>query len=107
MARLLESGLDIYAYVTFTTLNGKSIRDDMKRFVDKLQTMDVNLPLRTIPLEIIKFAPVQERIGNAYDDAIKHQWTAADAWRQELENRFTAAMRAQNIADIKLAKSRR
>lgn len=106
MGRLIKSGLDVYAYVTFTTPNNDNIHSDIKKFVDELQELDENLPLRTIPLKIIKFEPVQKRIGDAYNDAIKYQWLALEAWQLELENRFPLDTRTQNIADIKLGDHR-
>jgi len=102
IGRLIRSGLDVYAYVTFTTPNNDNIHSDIKKFVDELQKLDENLPLRTIPLKIIKFEPVQKRIGNSHNDAIKYQWLALEAWQRELENRFPLDILTQNIADIKL-----
>ena len=102
LGQLIRLGLDVYAYVTFTTPSSDNINSDIKKFVDELQRIDSNLPLRTVPLKIIKFEPVQKRIGDTYNDAIKYQWIALEAWQQELENRFPLDMRTQNIADIKL-----
>lgn len=103
MACLIAVGLDVYAYVTFTTPERRNIRDDIRIFIDELQKLDDNLPLRTIPLEIIKFAPVYERVGDKFDDAIKNQWLAVEAWQCEVETRFSVEMRNKNITDIKLA----
>ena len=52
MERLCAVGFDIYAYATFTTPVSSSIQADMRRFVDRLQQIRPNLPLRLIPLEI-------------------------------------------------------
>lgn len=49
MRRLLMLGIDLYAYATFTTPIPHGIDDSMKRFVDRLQELDANLPLRIAP----------------------------------------------------------
>jgi uncharacterized Fe-S cluster-containing radical SAM superfamily protein len=51
MARLLDLGLDVYAYATFTTPPQPRdyVRDAMRRFIDRLQALDEHLPLRTVP----------------------------------------------------------
>ncbi len=62
LRRLVKSGMDVYVYVTLTTPNPADIADKMKRFVDRLQEIDENLPLRTVPLEIQEFSPVRSRL---------------------------------------------
>lgn len=60
--RLVALGLDIYAYVTLTTPNGTGIGQKVACFVDRLQKIDANLPLRMVPLEIKVFTPVAGRV---------------------------------------------
>lgn len=102
MGHLLELGIDLYAYTTFTTPTPERIREDMPRFVDRLQALDPNLPLRTVPLEIQVFTPVEARLTEANRAAMLHQWAAIDAWQRELEVRYSAAERAQPITDVAL-----
>lgn len=100
--RILALGVDAYAYATFTTPKSHDIGDSMKRFLDRLQELDVNLPLRTIPLEIQPFTPVEPRLNAPRRDALENQWTAIEGWHRELEDRFSATLRSTNIADIPL-----
>jgi len=102
MKRLLTLGIDIYAYTTFTTPSADMVADDMQRFVDRLQALDKNLPLRTVPLEIKVFSPVTKRMSDLTEEALQHQYTAVDAWRRVLESRYTRDEREQNIADVRL-----
>lgn len=102
LARLLATGMDIYAYATFTTTSAAPPASEMKRFVDRLQTLDVNLPLRTVPLEIALFNPVAKRLNAAKQDAMKNQWRAIEAWLRELEERFSSEERQRNITEIPL-----
>lgn len=97
--RLINFGIDIYAYATFTTYSSLSIKDNMKKFVDKLQSISEKLPLRTIPLEIIPFTPVVRRNKN-YEDAICNQYIAIEYWIKEIEKRFSFSERRMNIATI-------
>jgi hypothetical protein len=102
MRRLLTLGIDLYAYATFTSPSGSSIAEDMRRFVDRLQMLDQNLPLRTVPLQIQQFTPVKERLNHTTFEALQNQQIAIEAWLQELETRYSSEERACNIADIPL-----
>jgi uncharacterized Fe-S cluster-containing radical SAM superfamily protein len=106
MGKLLALGIDLYAYTTFTTPTPAGIRDDMSRFVDRLQALDVNLPLRTVPLEIQVFTPVQARLNNTAQAALTNQWRAIEAWQQELEARYSTEQREQRIVDVPLSHRR-
>ncbi|MDY0279042.1 MAG: hypothetical protein RBR35_00605 [Salinivirgaceae bacterium] len=103
MRRLLTLKLDLYAYTTFTTHSCTDLRDEMKRFVDALQSLDENLPLRTVPLEIIDFTPVKSRLTDETRLALKNQHIVIEYWNKELEDRFPAEQRNQNIADVPLS----
>jgi uncharacterized Fe-S cluster-containing radical SAM superfamily protein len=102
MGRLLTVGMDLYAYTTFTTPTRGDIAEDMRRFVDRLQMLDDNLPLRTVPLEISLFTPVQHRLDEEKRDAMLNQWLAIEAWQRELETRYSDSQRAINIANVTL-----
>src|SRR5260221_14480590 len=104
MDRLLSVVIDVYAYVTFTTPSPNSIAEDMPRFVDHLQTLDENLPLRTVPLEIRVFSPVKKRLDDTMREALKNQYIAIDAWQKELESRYFGEQRTQRIANVPLCR---
>ncbi len=102
MKRLISTGVDLYAYATITTPSATHVSDPMRRFVDRLQVLDEKLPLRTIPLEIQLFTPVVKRLDETKRCALKNQWSAVEAWLKVLEDRFSSAERALNIADVRL-----
>ena len=106
MRRYVGLGIDVYGYVTLTTPSGAGIGEDMKRFVDSLQEIHENLPLRVIPLEIREFTPVTGRLREKHNAAMKHQQIAVAAWQDELADRYTNAEMARNIADVPLAEQR-
>ncbi|MFC1970054.1 radical SAM protein [Chloroflexota bacterium] len=103
MSRLINSGIDVYAYATFTTPARNHIKDDICSFLDRLQSLRENLPLRMIPLKIRAFTPTLKRMtGSVYEEALINQQVAVEAWQKELENRFSRAVRMENIADVTL-----
>ncbi|BAY95715.1 MULTISPECIES: hypothetical protein [unclassified Tolypothrix] len=106
MKRLLTLGIDLYAYATFTAPSAVGVAEDMRRFVDHLQMLDENLPLRTVPLQIQKFTPVQQRLNQDTYGALQNQQIAIEAWIQELESRYSSDQRACNIANIPLYEGR-
>lgn len=109
MGRLLQLGIDQYAYVTLTTPSVADLGNEMSRFVDRLQELDPNLPLRTVPLEIRHFTPMQENRHLTADEmqmAMQNQRIVIDAWNDELQRRFSASDRHLAITDVPLSSRR-
>ncbi len=108
MDRLLRSGIDTYAYATFTTpsVESRAVADAMKTFVDRLQAIDEHLPLRTVPLEIRVFSPVAPRMHELQRIALEGQTLAIEAWNLEVERRYPAQERNMRICDVQVASRR-
>jgi uncharacterized Fe-S cluster-containing radical SAM superfamily protein len=106
MHRLLSLGLDLYGYATFTTPDTNRIQDKMARFVDRLQEIDIHLPLRTIPLEIKIYKSNYERAIQIAPEAIMNQYKAADAWMEELSKRFTSDELKMDIFNVPIGNRR-
>ncbi len=102
MRRMLGLGIDLYAYVTVTSVSREKVRDKIRGFVDRLQMIDENLPLRTVPLEIKVFTPVRGRMGEDEAKALENQHEVIEGWQAEIEARFTTAAREQPIVDVQL-----
>jgi uncharacterized Fe-S cluster-containing radical SAM superfamily protein len=103
MGHLMSLGLDIYGYATFTTPSTTELAAKMTRFVDRLQGLHPNLPLRVVPLRIEVFTPVRSRMRERHEGAIQNQYAAIEAWNEELDKRFTPAERATDVIDISLS----
>jgi uncharacterized Fe-S cluster-containing radical SAM superfamily protein len=104
MAKLIATGLDLYGYVTFTTADITDLHGRMSRFVDRLQQLDDNLPLRTVPLKIDTFTPTVARMNQERETALENQYRVLDAWRSILEDRFSYDLRASRICDVALSR---
>lgn len=102
MGRLLELGLDLYGYVTLTSPYADGVKEGVHEFVDRLQALDPNLPLRVIPLQIQKFTPVEGRLNPGRERSLAVQEEAIAAWNSELIHRFDPTLRAADIADVPL-----
>jgi hypothetical protein len=74
----------------------------IKRFVDKLQTIHHNLPLRTVPLKIELYTPNRRRMSSNTNQALAFQVEVHAAWREELERRFSSREREFPIAMVSL-----
>jgi uncharacterized Fe-S cluster-containing radical SAM superfamily protein len=103
MKRLVATGMDLYSYVTLTSARAHDIAGRIRLFVDRLQAIDENLPLRTVPLEVRVFTPVEPRLTEVHRLALKNQWLAVDAWTSELANRFSTERREMNVVDVPFA----
>lgn len=100
--RFLEWGFDIYAYVTLTSPTSEKISKRIKRFVDRLQSLHPNLPLRTVPLEIKVFTPVVRRLGDTTKSTLEIQSDAVEAWNRQIRERFSDSERALPITEVSL-----
>ncbi len=100
---LLKEGLDMYAYVTFTAIPHEGLHGAMERFVDKLQAIHPNLPLRTVPLKIEVFTPTQGRIKQDHKKALKFQHEVHHAWLEQLSKRFSEAERNLPICETSMS----
>lgn len=103
MRRLLETGIDLYGYITLTAPAADAIDSAMPRFFDRLQSLDPNLPLRVVPLEIREFSPVTPRMDEARQLSLHAQKQAIAAWNAEIETRFSPNLRALDIASVPIA----
>ena len=101
-ARHVALGVECYAYVTLTAPDDRNIRLEMPKFVDRLQRIAHNLPLRTIPLEIVEWGPVTARLNEEREAAMQVQKQAVEAWREEIARRFTSEETALPIYAVPL-----
>lgn len=101
-ARLMRLGIDLYAYATFTAPEAVGLADDMRRFVDRLQTIHPNLPLRLVPLRIEAFSVVQPRVRDIHEQAMVIQEDAVSAWNEEITQRFTKRERLTPMPAVPL-----
>jgi uncharacterized Fe-S cluster-containing radical SAM superfamily protein len=103
MGRLLrETAIDLYAYATFTSPEHRGLHDSMVDFIDRLQALDRNLPLRLVPLQVTAFTPTEPRMHQEHHRALAIQEEAIAAWSTELSNRFTKAELDRPICDVVL-----
>lgn len=102
LRRLVALGLDLYCYATFTTNETVNLEAKMSTFVDRLQSLDENLPLRTIPLKIEVFGPTEARLTPERTASLTNQHSAVEAWSNELERRYSARSRTMHISDVPL-----
>jgi len=100
--RLLNEGFDMYAYVTFTNAPHGNVRDHVASFVDALQGIHPNLPLRTVPLKIAVFQATGSRVTPVHRDALVFQHTIHEEWSEQIEKRYSAAERSLSISEVSM-----
>lgn len=102
--RLLDLGLDLYAYATFTGPTLGAAENGVPDFIDRLQAIHPNLPLRTVPLEIQAFGPTKARLQGARkipaETALQVQNDAIARWNSELASRFGIEERSRPITEV-------
>jgi uncharacterized Fe-S cluster-containing radical SAM superfamily protein len=103
MARYVGAEMNVYAYVTLTSPHREDLSVRVERFLDRLQRIHVNLPLRTVPLEVQVYSPVESRMNPGHTEGLKVQHEAVEIWKQQLEERFSYDLRCLPITEISLA----
>lgn len=104
MGRLLQLGLDLFGYVTLTSPYSDGVATGVRDFVERLQELDSNLPLRVIPLQIKPFTPVKPRIRSEHARSLEVQEEAIAAWNSELSDRFDSTLRNADITEVPLGR---
>ena len=86
--RSVDLGIDVYGYATFTSPE-KPKQETMSEFLDALQEIGSEIPLRVIPLEIQEFSPSNQRsLEQVHQDAMRYQHLAISFWTNEMRRRF-------------------
>ncbi|MEP7377613.1 MAG: hypothetical protein ABI675_29685 [Chitinophagaceae bacterium] len=97
---LHELGIDMYFYITLTSPSTTDFENAIPVFLDKVQTIHPNLPLRIVPLEIQEFTPVKPRMNETTSDLIVGQYKAMGVWKRELQRRFASDLLTTPITEI-------
>lgn len=100
--RYYQMELDMYGYITITTNNVDNIEKKVSSFMDYLQSIHANLPLRVIPLKIMVFGAMEHRLDEEKRQALKNQDVVLNAWKNELERRFTSDQIGNRICDVNI-----
>jgi uncharacterized Fe-S cluster-containing radical SAM superfamily protein len=103
MEDLVADGFEMYAYATFTSPSAEGLDAGMNDFVNRLQRIHRNLPLRTIPLEIRPYSATLSRGVRNLDPLLAQQYLAAQAWESELMDRYSAEELATPYEDVVLS----
>ncbi len=103
MRRLVDSGFDVYGYVTLTSDKEKNLKLQISDFIDRLQSeVHPVFPLRTIPQSIFEFTPTRQRMKTKQQKSLEIQNKAAFLWQEEIEKRFPRDVREKRIYEHKL-----
>ena len=102
--RFVELGMDVYAYVTLTSPTADRTAEHVRAFIDRLQAVNEKLPLRTVPLQIQLFSPINSRMTEERQRALTVQEIAIQAWNMEIEERYSSEERGLPITEISLTK---
>lgn len=99
--RHLREGVDQYAYVTLTGIEDRGLEKAIDLFMDRLQSIHPNLPLRTVPLRIATFGVLRGRCERENLDRAMHvQQEAVSEWQNQLVQRYPEDLLAADICDV-------
>jgi uncharacterized Fe-S cluster-containing radical SAM superfamily protein len=100
--RLLNLGFDLYFYLTLVSPTITDYKSVIPRFLDRIQKVHELLPLRTVPLKLFKYTPVEMRMDSKYADMFNGQLKAVDIWKTEIQKRFSTNLLNTPISEISL-----
>lgn len=99
--KLLETGMDLYSYITLPANTATDFKGGIQKFLDNIQKVDEMYPLRIVPLQIHTFTPVVNRMKELQIDLLNGQKIAIQVWQEEMKSRFNAEDLNKPITDIK------
>jgi uncharacterized Fe-S cluster-containing radical SAM superfamily protein len=100
--RFHQLGLDLYGYITLTAGLDTNFKKVIPEFLDNIQKIHENLPLRIVPLEIFKFKPMMDRMTSIEEELLLGQQEAIKVWTDELKIRFDQTLLDAEITEIKI-----
>jgi organic radical activating enzyme len=100
--RLIETGFDLYGYITLTAETSTNFEMAVPKFLDLLQDKNETFPLRVVPLEVKMYHPLAPRMNSTFEDMINGQYQAITVWNKELEKRFTKEQLELPITEVPL-----
>lgn len=102
-SRYLDTGIDLYGYVTLTGQSSENVSMAIANLLDRMQAISPLLPLRTVPLRIEPFGPMlARRPRKDMEVSLQVQEAAIAAWTDGIADRFGPELRCKNIFDIAL-----
>ena len=106
MSRWVRQRVDSYGYITLTTRETAGMNQHLTRFIDEIQSRIGHFfPLRIVPLEIFPFTPMISRMGEAENRALQNQYEVLNAWKDEIQSRFSKSERALRIFEVPMSES--
>ncbi|MFP9097931.1 hypothetical protein ACLI09_02655 [Flavobacterium sp. RHBU_24] len=99
--RLWNTNIDLYGYITLTAPSNTDFKYAVSNFLDKLQAIHEDIPLKIVPLKVFEFTPSQSRNNVDKADLIKGQQIAIETWKIEMSKRFSTEKLNMPIYDIK------
>lgn len=100
--RLHGLGIDLYFYITLTASVSTNFLYAVPAFLDEIQKIHPNIPLRMVPLQVLEFTPVKSRMNETTTDLIKGQYKAIELWNTELQKRFNSSLLETPITEIQI-----
>ena len=100
--RLIDTGFDLYGYITLTAETNTVFKSAIPRFLDLLQVENEMFPLRIVPLEVKMYNPLAPRMNPTLEDMMKGQYEAINVWEEEMNKRFSLEHRSKSITEVKL-----
>ena len=97
--RLRNINIDLYAYITLPAPINTDFESCIPLFLDRIQSIDEDFPLKIVPLKIFEFAPTKSREDMNKFDLLSGQERAIEVWQKEMGKRFSDEMRKAPITD--------
>lgn len=99
--KLMNLGIDLYSYITLPALPQTNFTNSIQKLMDRIQSVDENYLLRTVPLEIKVFTPSVTRMKDLHSQLLEGQAIAIEVWQDEMRKRYSNDLLDRDITDVK------
>lgn len=100
--KLYNYGFDIYAYMSLTGPKGYADIQKIDTFIKKIRKIDINLPLKIIPLKINEFTVTRNRMNDDYTQSLYEQIRAYEIWKKVMSMYYTKSELEKPFEDVEL-----
>lgn len=97
--KYFNMGFDLYGYITFTTPDLENIYAKLKRFIDSLKSIHPLLPLKIVPLKIVRYSTLRN-VTPEEKTALDNQFRVLEVWQELIHKEYSTSQINMPISDI-------
>ena len=102
--KLVDSGIDVYTYITLLSDSVDDAKTEIPNLMDRLQQeIHHNMPLRVFPSKVVEYHQTAQRINPTNQLMLDNQQALLSVWQDEMNQRFSQEELSLKKHEVNLA----